>query len=307
MELYRNYAKYLRETLGYGKRVQKISINAGFTCPNRDGKISKGGCTYCNNQTFVPEYCQPHKSVSEQIKDGIKFFSNKYTTQRYIAYFQSYTNTYAESSRLRDLYEEAVRTEGVVGITIGTRPDCVSDDTLELLKELNRRTHVCIEYGVESTHDETLKRINRGHNYATCIEAIDRTQKAGIETGIHLILGLPGETREMMMESARKINELNINSIKLHQLQIIKGTAMEKEYEEKKNDFRLFGLDDYIETAIDFTERLKEEIWIERFVSSSPRELLITPTWGIKNYEFTAKLERRMRERRTHQGRIVKK
>ena len=299
-ELYNEFGQWLREQFPY--KVQKISINAGFTCPNRDGTRGWGGCTYCNNQTFNPDYCRTEKSVTEQLEEGRRFFARKYPDMKYLAYFQAYTNTYGDTNRLIKLYEEALATPDVVGLVIGTRPDCMPDELLDYLTELNKRTFLLVEYGIESTNDNTLQRINRGHNYATAIDAITRTAEAGIITGAHLILGLPGETHDNLLSHATRLSQLPLHTIKLHQLQLIRGTHMGNEYEQHPERFDIPDIDTYIDRAIDFTERLRPDIVIERFVSQSPAHLLIAPHWGVKNHEFTARLLRRMRQRDTYQG-----
>lgn len=284
--------------------MQKISIHAGFTCPNRDGTKGVGGCTYCNNQTFNPEYCQPSLGVRQQLEDGIRFFSRKYPAMRYLAYFQAYTNTYGELERLKAMYEEALAVEGVVGLVIGTRPDCVPDDLLDYLQELNRRTFLMVEYGIESANDDTLRRINRGHDFATAADAIRRTHERGILTGGHLILGLPGEDRDELLHQTSVIATLPLDMLKLHQLQLIRGTRMAREYEEHPEWFHLYEVDEYIETVVDYVERIPSSVVFERFVSQSPRSLLIAPDWGLKNYQFVERLKRRMAERGTWQGRL---
>lgn len=299
---YRDFADFLGAH--FDGKVQKISLHAGFTCPNRDGSIGVGGCTYCNNQTFSPDYCHTGKSITCQIDEGIAFFARKYPDMRYLAYFQAYTNTYGELEALKRKYEEALDHPGVVGIIIGTRPDCMPDDLLAYLAELSHRTFVLVEYGVESTCDETLRRINRGHDFAASADAICRTSAAGVLVGAHLILGLPGETRAQMLDHARRMSQLPLDTLKLHQLQLIRHTRMAREYEERPQDFHLYAVDEYIDLAIDFAERLSPRIAIERFVSQSPASLLIAPNWGLKNHEFTARLLRRMRERDTWQGRL---
>ena len=286
---YPEFTDYLRKQFPLFK-VQKISIDAGFTCPNRDGSKGLGGCTYCNNQTFNPAYCGNSKSITEQLKEGIFFFSRKYPNMKYIAYFQAYTNTYDKIEFLRSKYEEALRVEGVVGIIIGTRPDCVTNELLDYLKELGRRTFVMVEYGIESTSNDTLKRINRGHTYEEAADAVKRTAECGIPTGAHIILGLPGETHELILQHADRISELPLTSVKLHQLQIIRGTAMAEEYAMFPEHFRLYTTDEYISLVIDFIDRLRKDIYIDRFVSQSPKKLLIAPDWGIKNHEFRALL-----------------
>ena len=297
---YNDYGSFLQQH--FAGKVQKISINGGFTCPNRDGTVGRGGCTFCNNQTFNPDYCRSELSVTEQLQEGIRFFSRKYPSMQYLAYFQAYTSTYDNLSRLIERYEEALSVEGVVGIIIGTRPDCMPPALLHYLSTLAQKTFVTVEYGVESTLDTTLQRINRGHDYATAIEAITQTAAAGIITGAHLILGLPGETHDDILSHAYRISQLPLHTIKLHQLQLIRGTHMGNEYEQYPERFDIPDIDTYIDRVIDFTERLRPDIVIERFVSQSPANLLIAPHWGVKNHEFTARLLRRMRERDTYQG-----
>lgn len=297
---YNDYSTYLKGVFPEFK-VQKISINAGFTCPNRDGKISRGGCTFCNNQTFNPEYCQPDKSIRQQLDEGVEFFK-KYQGQRYLAYFQAYSNTYAPNEVLMQRYEEALSHPDVVGIVIGTRPDCINDSLLDYLGETAKNKYVMVEYGVESTIDRTLQSINRGHLFEASQTAIRKTAEKGISTCAHLILGLPNESREEILSHAERISELPLTSIKLHQLQLIRGTKMASEYAEHPEWFQFYTADEYIDLAIDFIERLNPSFVIERFVSQSPQEFRILPNWGLKNYEFTAKLEKRLRERNSKQG-----
>lgn len=297
---YREFGDFLRERFPF--KAQKIAINAGFTCPNRDGSKGRGGCTYCNNQTFNPSYCQTDKSVTDQLAEGVRFFSRKYPEMRYLAYFQAYTSTYGELERLERLYEEALDYPGVVGLVIGTRPDCMPDSLLDYLARLSEQVLVLVEYGVESTLDRTLRRINRGHDFAEAEEAIRRTAARGIAVGAHLILGLPGESRDEILEHADRLSELPLTTLKLHQLQLIRHTRMALEFERQPEDFHLFTVDEYIDLAIDFIERLDPAIALERFVSQSPKELLIAPDWGLKNYEFTARVNRRLAERDSWQG-----
>ena len=286
-------------------KVQKISVHAGFTCPNRDGAVGTGGCTYCNNQTFNPEYCSPELGVTQQLEDGIRFFARKYPAMRYLAYFQAYTNTYGELEHLKAMYEEALAVDGVVGLVIGTRPDCMPDSLLDYLEEMSHRTFLMVEYGIESANDDTLRRINRGHDFATAAEAIRRTHERGILVGGHMILGLPGEDRDELMRQAELLATLPLDMLKLHQLQLIRGTRMAREYEESPEDFHLYEVDEYIDLAIDYIERLPQGMVIERFISQSPRSLLIAPDWGMKNFEFVNRLRRRMDERGAWQGRLV--
>ena len=300
--LYYDFAAFLAQY--FEGKVQKISIHAGFTCPNRDGTKGTGGCTYCNNQTFNPEYCKPEFGIRRQLEDGISFFARKYPQMRYLAYFQAYTNTYGELEQLKAMYEEALSVDGVVGLVIGTRPDCMPSALLDYIEELSRKTFVMVEYGIESANDETLRRINRGHDFATAIDAIQRTHERGILVGGHLILGLPGEDHAELMRQAEAIAALPLDMVKLHQLQLIRGTRMAREYDECPEDFHLYTVDEYIDLAIDYIERLPATMVVERFISQSPRSLLIAPDWGMKNYQFVDRLRRRMQERGTWQGRL---
>lgn len=299
--LYNEFPQFLRRYFPY--KVQKISLNAGFTCPNRDGTKGQGGCTYCNNQTFNPEYCRTEKTVSVQLEEGKQFFAHKYPSMKYLAYFQAYTNTYAELESLKRKYEEALSVDGVVGLVIGTRPDCMPEDLLRYLETLSRQTFLLVEYGIETTCDETLRRINRGHTYAATVEAVQRTAGCGILTGGHVILGLPGESHDAIVAQAGVLSELPLTTLKMHQLQLIRGTRMAHEYEQNPSDFHLFNdVNEYIDLVIDYVEHLRPDLVVERFVSQSPRELLIAPDWGLKNYEFTARVQKRMKERGAYQG-----
>lgn len=281
-EMRLSYGDWLKQELGC--KVQKIALNAGFTCPNRDGTVGVGGCTYCNNQTFNPAYCKTEKTVTQQLEEGKQFFARKYPDMKYLAYFQAYTNTYGDVQHCIDLYEEALRVESVVGIVIGTRPDCMPDGLLDYLTELNHRTFLIVEYGVESANDETLSAINRGHTWSQSAIAIERTAARGIRVGIHMILGLPGETHDELMRQAKEIGRLPIATLKLHQLQIIKGTHMAHEYEQKP--WPMPTIDEYIDLVRDYIRHIPQTVILERFVSSSPRELLVAPNWGLKNHEF---------------------
>lgn len=286
-------------------KVQKISINAGFTCPNRDGTVGYGGCTYCNNQTFNPEYCRTEKPVSVQLEEGKRFFAHKYPEMKYLAYFQAYTNTYGELEALKRKYEEALAVDDVVGLVIGTRPDCMPDALLDYLEALARRTFVLVEYGIESTLDCTLRRINRGHTWQVAVDAVERTAARGLPVGGHVILGLPGESHEDILGQAADISRLPLDTLKLHQLQLIRGTRMAREYEERPEDFHLFqDVDEYIALVVDYIQRLRPDLVLERFVSQSPKELLIAPDWGLKNYEFNHRLQKRMKELDAWQGKL---
>jgi radical SAM protein (TIGR01212 family) len=300
------YSNYFRSI--YGARVQKVSIDAGFTCPNRDGSAGTGGCTYCNNDAFNPSYCMPEKSVTLQIEEGIKFHKWRYREAvNYLAYFQAYSNTYAPLERLRQLYEEALGFPEVTGLIIGTRPDCIDDEKLRYLKELSSRCYLAVEYGVESCYNKTLRRINRGHSFEDAVNAIEMTASYGINTGAHFILGLPGETREEMLKQADIISGLPLKSVKFHQLQIIKGTKMEKDFVENPGDFELFTWEEYLDFFISFLERLNPSIVVERFTGEAPLRFLSGPGWGKKRADQIVNLiEKRLEELNTWQGRLYR-
>lgn len=300
-QIYNDYGAWMRRQFPF--RVQKISIDAGFSCPNRDGHISHGGCTFCDNRTFNPSYCQPSKSITEQITEGKEFFRHKYPDMKYLAYFQAFSNTYATLDTLQRRYEEALSAEDVVGIVIGTRPDCVSNEILNYLESLNRQTFMIVEYGIESVSDDTLRRVNRGHNFECSRRAIIETHNRGILTGAHIILGLPGESAEDNVRQADIVSALPIDILKLHQLQIIRGTQLAAEYE--RQPFNLYTADEYIDLCRRYIERLRPDMVLERFVSQSPKELLVAPKWGLKNYEFANRFVNYMKRMDSWQGKYA--
>jgi radical SAM protein, TIGR01212 family len=297
-QFYNDFGTWIRARFPF--KVQKISIDAGFTCPNRDGQTGTGGCTYCDNRTFNPTYCDRRKTVSEQLEEGKAFFARKYPEMRYLAYFQAYTNTYAPVSSLATMYEEALCTENVVGIVIGTRPDCINEALLDYLKTLSRRAFVLIEYGIETANNTTLRRINRGHTFECTQRAIEMTHRRGILVGGHIILGLPGEDAAESIRQAPIISSLPLDILKIHQMQIIRGTVLAREYARKP--FHIYNVDEYIQLIIDYIARLRKDLILERFVSQSPADLLIAPKWGLKNYEFTNRLVNRMKKIGAFQG-----
>ena len=297
-QIYNDYGAWMRRQFPF--RVQKISIDAGFSCPNRDGSISHGGCTFCDNRTFNPAYCQPTKSITEQIGEGKEFFRHKYPDMKYLAYFQAFSNTYAPLDTLKRRYEEALSAEDVVGIVIGTRPDCISPEVLNYLESLNRQTFMIVEYGIESVSDDTLRRVNRGHNFECSRRAVIETHNRGILTGAHIILGLPGESADDNVRQADIVSSLPIDILKLHQLQIIRGTQLAAEYE--RQPFGLYTADEYIDLCRRYIERLRPDMVLERFVSQSPKELLMAPKWGLKNYEFANRFVNYMKRMNSWQG-----
>ncbi|MDE6430762.1 MAG: TIGR01212 family radical SAM protein [Duncaniella sp.] len=293
MKPYRDFADFLSGH--FDCKVQKLAVNAGFTCPNRDGTKGTGGCTYCNNQSFNPAYCAPVRSVAEQIEEGKRFFGRKYPDMKYLAYFQAYTNTHSSDiDRLMRLYEEALAVDDVVGLIIGTRPDCMPQELLDRLAALP--AWVMIEYGAESSHDSTLEFVNRCHGWADTADAIRRTHAAGIPCGLHLIMGLPGEDEEMMLTTIDRVNELPVDTVKIHQLQLIKGTRMARDVEARRYDIPRFTADSYAALCVKLLRRLRPGIAVERFVSQSPPGLLIYPRWNLKNYQFTNILHNLLRE-----------
>ena len=298
------YSNYFRKI--YGTRVQKVSIDAGFSCPNRDGTRGTGGCTYCNNDAFNPSYCLPEKSISQQIAEGVEFHKWRYSEAvSYLAYFQAFSNTHAPVETLRKLYEEALSFPGVIGIIIGTRPDCIDDEKLALIREISGKSYVAIEYGIESCYNKTLKRINRGHSFEEAVAAVEKTTALGINSGAHFIFGLPGETRDEMLRQAEIISTLPLKTVKFHQLQIIKGTAMEKEFEHNPSDFQLFSWDEYLEFFISFLEKLNPAIVVERFTGEAPPRFLTGEGWGKKRTDqIVALIEKRLEELDTWQGKL---
>ena len=322
---YNSFVGYFKRK--YGERLQKIVLDAGFTCPNRDGKAGRGGCTYCDNAAFHPSYSTAGKSLHQQMDEGIGFHKVRYrTTEHYLAYFQSFSNTYAPLEKLRSLYEEALTHPQVVGIVIGTRPDCVDEEKLDYLADLAHgrvlkdwsrelsgddvRTApiVIVEYGIESCYDQTLLRINRGHDFETACRAVEMTASRGIDVGAHFILGLPGETRQMMLDACSLINDLPLRSVKFHQLQIVKGTQMEKEYALVPQDFVRFSLEEYLDFFVEMLERLRPDLFIERFVGEVPPRFVNETPWGlIRNAELLRLLEERLQERDSWQGKLLEK
>lgn len=291
VRLFTLYGEYLREK--FGCKVQKLSVNAGFSCPNRDGTIGHGGCIYCDNRSFTPSYCTPFDSVTEQLVKGKAFFGRKYPDMKYLAYFQAYTSTYSASAEhLLALYREALAVEDVIGLVIGTRPDCFPRQLSCQLGEINREGNpVLVEFGAETSHDATLRLINRGHTWLRTVEAVHHAASAGLDVGLHFIMGLPGETEEMMLETVQRAVGLPVSSLKFHQLQVIKGTPLHRRWERGEISLDLFTVDAYLSLCRKICAVVPPSIAIERFTSSSPADLLIVPKWGIKNYEFVHRLQ----------------
>lgn len=299
---FNSYANYFKKT--FGGRVQKLSIDAGFTCPNRDGTVGRGGCTYCNNDSFNPSYCTPQKSVSQQLSEGMEFHARRYrNADMFLAYFQAYSNTYSTLDKLKALYNEALSHPKVIGLVIGTRPDCVDAEKLDWLAEVAEKHYLAIEYGIESCFDRTLNRINRCHDFDCSKRAVEETAKRGIKTGAHFMFGLPGESLDDMLSEAAILSKLPLHTVKFHQLQIIKGTRMAKEYIASPNDFHQFTVDGYINFLCEFSEQLRPDLVIERIVGEVPPRFLAEPAWCLlRNDQLLARYEKRMEERDTWQG-----
>ncbi len=301
---YNSYSAYFRRL--FGSRVQKVTINAGFTCPNRDGSISTGGCTFCNNAAFTPSYCRPEKSITQQIDEGVEFHQRRYrSASRYLAYFQSFSNTYAPLDHLRRLYDEAMAHPLVAGIVVGTRPDCVDEAKLDYFASLAESRYVALEYGIESTFDRTLQRINRGHDFATARRAVEMTAERGIHTGAHFILGLPGESDEEILAQVATINSLPLTSVKFHQLQVFRATTMAEDYDRDPSQFRFWEVEEYIDLMVEIMRRLRPDIVVERFASEAPPRYHYGRNWGlIRNETLWSMLEKRLREKHQFQGEL---
>lgn len=303
---YCSYADHLKEI--YGCRLQKLVVDAGFSCPNRDGSLSRGGCSYCDNNAFHPNYSTPDKSIAQQLAEGIEFHRVRYPrASKYLAYFQPYSNTHAPLEKLKELYSQALEYPGVVGIVIGTRPDCVDEQKLDYLASLSRDYVVILELGIESCYYSTLQHINRCHSWEQAAKAVEMSAQRGITTGAHFIFGLPGETRQMMLDTAAKVNSLKVDSVKFHQLQIIKGTRMEREFAEHPERFVTWSLDQYIDFFIDYLELLRPDLQIERFAGEVPPRFVNSSPWGkVRNVELLRMLEQRLEQRDSWQGKLYR-
>jgi uncharacterized protein len=297
-------SNYLKMEFGY--RIQKLTIDAGFTCPNRDGTKSTGGCIFCNNEAFNPSYCTPEKSIHQQISEGIEFHAHRYRhAVKYFAYFQAFSNTYASLDFLKKTYEQALQNEMVVGLIIGTRPDCINESILEYLSSLSKKYYVVIEYGLESIYDKTLQRVNRGHTFQDSLNALALTKKYGIKSGAHIMFGLPGESRSEMMDSVSMISSLPLHSIKFHQLQIVRGTQLANEFQKAPATFDLFSLEEYVQFLSEFLSRLNPNFIIERLAAETQPWNNLSETWGGLRYDqVLRRIENRMEELDFWQGKF---
>ena len=297
---YPNYSKRV-----HGDRVQKVALDVGFTCPNRDGTKGFGGCTYCNNDSFNPSYCDPNLPLHTQIDEGIKFLQHRYKTKKYVGYLQAYSNTYKPLAELKNIYEEILSHPQITGLVIGTRADCVDDAKLDYIASLSKNYDITIEYGIESCYNKTLALLNRCETFAEAATAIKKTAERGIKVCGHLIFGLPGETRTEMLEEAKIISKLPLDFIKLHQLHIVKGTVMAAQYKKNPEMFTLFGLEEYLDFIVSFLELLNPKIVVERLFGEAPPNMMAGPTWGgLRNDQVLKLIEDHLEKKDTWQGRL---
>ncbi len=297
-ERYRNYRTYINEM--FGERVNKLSVDMGFTCPNRDGSIAQGGCVYCNNDSFVPPYARVRHTMRDQIENGMEYLKKRFKARKFIIYFQAYTNTYADVAELEQMYREALSYPDVVGIAVGTRSDCIDEEKLGMFERLARECYVTVEYGIESIYDETLKFMNRGHDYKSVVDAIELTKGRGIEIGAHIIVGMPTETKEQMLAMADEVSTLGLDTFKVHNLHIVKNTQLERMY--RAEPFQMFGFEEYIEFIVTFLERLAPDLVVERLFTDTPYELLVAPVWEKSHLQVLQGIEAELKRRGTYQG-----
>ncbi|MGH7492370.1 MAG: TIGR01212 family radical SAM protein [bacterium] len=300
--LYNSYGRFLRNK--FGVRVHKVSVHAGFTCPNRDGTVARGGCTYCNIVSFTPESARPRFSVRDQIEAGIRFVKQRFHADKFIVYFQPYSNTYAAADHLERLFRDALQYPGVVGLSIGTRPDCVDDEKFSLLAQLSRETDLSLEFGIESVYDETLRLINRGHDFACTRQAIARAKEFELQVTGHTILGFPNETEAQILASAEIVNTLGIDVLKIHNLHVVRHTELARQFE--REPFHVFSFEEWKDLLIRYLERLSSGLVIERLFGEAPRDLLIAPRWNLSRAEIIQGIECEMRKRRTYQSRLCR-
>lgn len=302
---FNSYTEYFRKH--FGGKVQKLTIDAGFSCPNRDGSIADSGCYFCNNAAFNPSYCSPEKSISRQIIEGIEFHKDRYRrADKYLAYFQAYSNTYGPVDHLKELYEEALAFPGIIGLVIGTRPDCINNEILNYLEEINKKAYLVVEYGIESCYDKTLKSINRGHDFKTSVDAVKMTAERGIRTGAHIIIGLPGESKEEILQEADILSGLALNNIKFHQLEIVKDTVMGNDYLQNPDKYPEFELDEYLRLMVSIIERLNPAFIVERIASETHPDYTLRSSWNLRYDRVLQLFEKKLKEQNTWQGKYFK-
>jgi len=299
---YNLYHNHLKEK--FGARVHKVSLDMGFTCPNRDGSVAQGGCVYCNNDSFVPPYARSRYNMDQQIKHGIEYMKNRFKAKKFIIYFQAYTSTYGEAKELERMYKEALKYEGVIGLSVGTRSDCIDEEKIEIFERLAKDYYVSVEYGIESIYDKTLEFMNRGHDYQSVLDAIELSKGRGIHLGTHIILGMPTETEDEMLAMADEVSTLGIDTFKIHNLHIIKNTQLARMY--KENPFKLFTYEEYLKFIVKFLERLSPDIMLERLFTDTPQDLLIAPKWKERHNEIIYGIRQEMKNQDTWQGKYCK-
>lgn len=303
MSRYNTYRPYIKEKLGY--RVNKLSVDMGFTCPNRDGNLAIGGCVYCNNDSFVPPYARARFSMDEQVSNGMGYLRKRFKAEKFIIYFQSYTNTYDSVEKLEEMYRKALAYDDVVGLAVGTRSDCVDEEKLDMFEKLAKDYYVSLEYGIESIYDKTLEFMNRGHDYQSVLDAIEMSKGRGFEIGAHIIVGMPTETKEEMLQMADEVSSLGIDVFKVHNLHIVRNTPLARIY--KAEPFELFGFEEYVTFIVDFLERISPDMIIERLFTDTPHQLLIAPDWGKSHLQILQAIEAELEKRDTYQGRLYQK
>jgi len=303
MPRYNTYRPYIKEKLGY--RVNKLSVDMGFTCPNRDGNLAVGGCVYCNNDSFVPPYARARFSMDQQITNGMDYLRKRFKAEKFIVYFQSYTNTYDSVKKLEEMYRNALKYEDVIGIAVGTRSDCIDEEKISMFEELAKDYYVSLEFGIESIYDKTLEFMNRGHDYQSVLDAIEMSKGRGFEIGAHIIVGMPTETKEEMLAMAGEVSSLGIDVFKVHNLHIVRNTPLARMY--RKEPFSLFNFEEYIDFIIEFLERLSPDMVIERLFTDTPHQLLIAPDWGKSHLQILQAIEAELERKDTYQGRLYQK
>ena len=303
MPRYNTYRPYIKEKLGY--RVNKLSVDMGFTCPNRDGNLAVGGCVYCNNDSFVPPYARARFSMDQQITNGMDYLKKRFKAEKFIVYFQSYTNTYDSVEKLEEMYRNALKYEDVIGIAVGTRSDCIDEEKINMFEKLAKHCYVSLEFGIESIYDKTLEFMNRGHDYQSVLDAIDMSKGRGFVIGAHIIVGMPTETREEMLAMAGEVSSLGIDVFKVHNLHIVRNTPLARMY--RKEPFSLFNFEEYIDFIIEFLERLSPDMVIERLFTDTPHQLLIAPDWGKSHLQILQAIEAELERKDTYQGRLYQK
>jgi radical SAM protein (TIGR01212 family) len=284
----------------FGTRVYRVTLDAGFTCPNVDGTVAVGGCVFCDNRSFSPNRRLPRTTIRAQVERGVAILGRRHGADRFLAYFQAATNTYAPVARLRRLYDEALDHPQIVGLAVGTRPDCVPDPVLDLLEEYARARYVCLELGLQSAHDRSLDWMNRGHHFDAFVDAVRRCQGRGLDLCVHVILGLPGETREDMLATADAVAALPVQAVKIHNLHVVRDTPLERMY--RAGEVRMLERDEYVQVVCDFLERLRPDLVIHRLTGDAPPDYLVAPLWCLDKQGLLRAIHAELERRDSRQG-----